>query len=254
MYFPEPVYDAYSGLNVPTPGCHQLDGFQALEVVRARHLQYKGPGVTSKNPRDWPQDPESDLSRIRRDHEFLRVLAAAVAKRGLGQPRHRQRPAQRGGPAAAGGLELLARLHVRPGGDVPRRQHGHDAPEDAAGDRPVEPELLLPGLRLRERRAREPTQRPPGRVRLPGAPRRPRHHDRAAASLAGVGDGVGAQRDGSVGPGGARRRRLSRHWASTRSGRATPRRARRPRRRSSTTPRPATWPPPSGSCNRCRGP
>ncbi len=86
MYFPEPVYDAYSGLNVPTPGCHQLDGFQALEVVRARHLQYKGPGVTSKNPRDWPQDPESDLSRIRRDHEFLRVLAAAVAKRGLGNP------------------------------------------------------------------------------------------------------------------------------------------------------------------------
>jgi len=86
MYFPEPVYDAYSGLDVTTAGCHQLDGFQALEVVRARHLQYKGPGVTSKNPRDWPQDPESDLSRIRRDHEFLRVLAAAVAKRGLGNP------------------------------------------------------------------------------------------------------------------------------------------------------------------------
>jgi len=86
MYFPEPVYDAYSGLNVSTPGCRQLDGFQALEVVRARHLQYKGPGVTSKNPQSWPQDPESDLSRIRRDHEFLRVLSAAVAKRGLGNP------------------------------------------------------------------------------------------------------------------------------------------------------------------------
>ncbi len=86
MYFPEPVFDAYSGLNVPTPGCRQLNGFEALEVVRARHLQYKGPGVTSKNPRDWPQDPESDLSRIRRDHEFLRVLSAAVAKRGLGNP------------------------------------------------------------------------------------------------------------------------------------------------------------------------
>ena len=86
MYFPQPVFDAYSGLNVPTPGCRQLNGFQALEVVRARHLQYKGPGVTSKNPRDWPQDPESDLSRIRRDHEFLRVLSAAVAKRGLGNP------------------------------------------------------------------------------------------------------------------------------------------------------------------------
>jgi LCP family protein required for cell wall assembly len=86
MYFPEPVYDAYSSLNIPTAGCHHLDGFQALAVVRARHLQYKGPGVTSSNARTWPQDPESDLSRIRRDHEFLRVLAKAVSARGLGDP------------------------------------------------------------------------------------------------------------------------------------------------------------------------
>jgi LCP family protein required for cell wall assembly len=86
MYFPEPVFDAYSGLNVTTPGCHHLNGFQALAVVRARHLQYKGPGVKSTNPRNWPQDPQSDLSRIRRDHEFLRVLASAVSMRGLGNP------------------------------------------------------------------------------------------------------------------------------------------------------------------------
>jgi LCP family protein required for cell wall assembly len=86
MYFPEPVFDAYSGLNVPTAGCRSLNGFQALEVVRARHLQYKGHGVTTTNPRYWPQDPQSDLSRIRRDHEFLRVLSSAVSKRGLGNP------------------------------------------------------------------------------------------------------------------------------------------------------------------------
>ncbi len=86
MYFPEPVYDAYSGLNVPTAGCRYLNGFQALAVVRARHLQYKGPGVTTNNHNDWPYDPQSDLSRIRRDHEFLRVLASAVSKRGLGNP------------------------------------------------------------------------------------------------------------------------------------------------------------------------
>jgi LCP family protein required for cell wall assembly len=86
MYFPEPVYDAYSQLNVSTPGCHHLNGYQALAVVRARHLQYKGPGVKSSNPRNWPQDPQSDLSRIRRNHEFLRVLASAVSKRGLGNP------------------------------------------------------------------------------------------------------------------------------------------------------------------------
>jgi LCP family protein required for cell wall assembly len=86
MYFPMPVYDAESSLNIPTAGCHLLNGFQALAVVRARHLQYKAPGVTSRDPRDWPQDPESDLSRIRRDHEFLRVLATAVAARGLSNP------------------------------------------------------------------------------------------------------------------------------------------------------------------------
>jgi LCP family protein required for cell wall assembly len=86
MYFPDAVYDAYSQLNVPVAGCRHLNGFQALAVVRARHLQYKGPGVTSSNPRSWPQDPQSDLSRIRRDHEFLRVMATALSKRGLSNP------------------------------------------------------------------------------------------------------------------------------------------------------------------------
>ncbi|HEX4245136.1 MAG TPA: LCP family protein [Acidimicrobiales bacterium] len=86
MYFPQPVYDAYSGLNVPTPGCIHLDGLHALQVVRARHLQYKGPGVTSTDPTEWPSENQSDLARIRRDHEFLRVLATAVAKNGLTNP------------------------------------------------------------------------------------------------------------------------------------------------------------------------
>jgi LCP family protein required for cell wall assembly len=86
MYFPMPLYDAESSLNIPTAGCHLLNGFQALAVVRARHLQYKPPGVRTTDPHDWPQDPESDLSRIRRDHEFLRVLATAVAARGLSNP------------------------------------------------------------------------------------------------------------------------------------------------------------------------
>jgi LCP family protein required for cell wall assembly len=86
MYFPEPVYDAYSGLDIQTTGCIHLDGVQALQVVRARHLQYKGPGVTSSDPYYWPQEAESDLARIRRDHEFLRVLAEAVTAQGLGNP------------------------------------------------------------------------------------------------------------------------------------------------------------------------
>ena len=84
MYFPEEVFDQYSGLNVQTTGCIHLSGIQALQVVRARHLQYKGAGVTGNDPYYWPQEGESDLARIRRDHEFLRVLATATAMRGLG--------------------------------------------------------------------------------------------------------------------------------------------------------------------------
>jgi len=86
MYFPEPVFDAYSGLQVFSPGCVSLDGVHALQVVRARHLQYKPPGVTTTNPAYWPFENQSDLARIRRDHEFLRVLATAVAKNGLSDP------------------------------------------------------------------------------------------------------------------------------------------------------------------------
>jgi LCP family protein required for cell wall assembly len=86
MYFPEPVFDAYSGLNIQTTGCLALNGTQALQVVRARHLQYKGPGVTTTDPYYWPQEAQSDLARIRRNHEFLRVMASAVKAKGLGNP------------------------------------------------------------------------------------------------------------------------------------------------------------------------
>ena len=86
MYFPEPVYDAYSGLNIQTTGCIALNGTQALQVVRARHLQYKGPGVTTTNPATGPKRPRAIWRGIRRDHEFLRVLAAAVKARGLSNP------------------------------------------------------------------------------------------------------------------------------------------------------------------------
>ena len=86
MSFPMSVFDAESGLNVQAATCVHLNGTQALEVVRARHLQYKSPTTTSLYAEDWPQENLSDLARIRRDHEFLRVLGSAVAKQGLGNP------------------------------------------------------------------------------------------------------------------------------------------------------------------------
>jgi LCP family protein required for cell wall assembly len=86
MSFPLSVFDAESGLNVQAASCVHLNGTQALEVVRSRHLQYKSSGTTSADAYYWPQEVQSDLARIRRDHEFLRVLATAVAKRGLSNP------------------------------------------------------------------------------------------------------------------------------------------------------------------------
>jgi LCP family protein required for cell wall assembly len=76
VYFPDRVYDAQSGLN-EQPGCQSLNGFAALALVRARHMNYWVNGVEE-------YDGSGDLGRIVRDHEFLRILAAAVSSRGLG--------------------------------------------------------------------------------------------------------------------------------------------------------------------------
>jgi polyisoprenyl-teichoic acid--peptidoglycan teichoic acid transferase len=86
MAFPMSVYDPDSGLNVEAATCVHLNGVQALQVVRSRHLQYKTTGSSTIVGPSWPHEAQSDLARIRRDHEFLRVLAAAVAKQGLGDP------------------------------------------------------------------------------------------------------------------------------------------------------------------------
>lgn len=60
--------DQESALNITGTGCQTLNGSQALAVVRARHLQYF-------DGTRWQNDPESDLSRIVRDHIFLKVFA-----------------------------------------------------------------------------------------------------------------------------------------------------------------------------------
>jgi LCP family protein required for cell wall assembly len=80
--FPDEVYDESSELKLVAtspPGCHLLNGFEALALVRARHMYYKQDGV-------WDYDGSGDLGRIVRTHEFLRLLASQVAQRGLGNP------------------------------------------------------------------------------------------------------------------------------------------------------------------------
>jgi LCP family protein required for cell wall assembly len=87
MSFPMSLFDANSGLNVQAATCLDVNGTQALQVVRARELQYDDdPTVDGPYARDWPKETQSDLAQIRRDHELLRVLAAAVSNQGLGNP------------------------------------------------------------------------------------------------------------------------------------------------------------------------
>jgi len=87
MSFPMSLFDANSGLNVQAAACVHLNGTQALQVVRARELQYNDdPSVDGPYAENWPHETLSDLARIRRDHEFLRVLATALSKKGLGNP------------------------------------------------------------------------------------------------------------------------------------------------------------------------
>jgi LCP family protein required for cell wall assembly len=79
MYFPYRVRDDSSGLHIRTTGCVYLNGFNALALVRARNYWYFKDG-------QWVDDGSGDLGRIIRVHEFLRVLATAIAKRGIANP------------------------------------------------------------------------------------------------------------------------------------------------------------------------
>ena len=80
MYFPTELKDSYSSLNITTTGCLTLNGYQALQVVRARHLYYRTSSGT------WLYDGLGDLSRTRRDHIFIQVLSAQVKAAGIGNP------------------------------------------------------------------------------------------------------------------------------------------------------------------------
>ncbi|WBO69342.1 LCP family protein [Streptomyces camelliae] len=62
---PNPLKDAYSGLDL-TPGTHTLTGGQALQYVRARHV-----------------DGTSDLGRMKRQQRFLAALIEKTASSGV---------------------------------------------------------------------------------------------------------------------------------------------------------------------------
>ena len=83
MYFPTLLFDQESTLRNPRVGCLHLNGAQALALVRSRHLQYYTTGYNVNDPHSWPQEAQSDLARIQRDHTFLKVLGSSVVSQGI---------------------------------------------------------------------------------------------------------------------------------------------------------------------------
>lgn len=67
FWFPTPAKDPYSLLNVPTAGCVNLTGNQALAFVRSRHYEYFENG-------QWNYEAESDLARIQRQQAFVKKM------------------------------------------------------------------------------------------------------------------------------------------------------------------------------------
>ncbi|MFP5375644.1 MAG: LCP family protein [Acidimicrobiia bacterium] len=75
MYFPSPVRDPVSGLNVAQPGCVHLDGDRALAFVRSRNYQYQDGGR-------WRVDGTADLGRIERQQTFIRRVIGKASEVG----------------------------------------------------------------------------------------------------------------------------------------------------------------------------
>jgi hypothetical protein len=79
MPFDRPVKDDNSGLYVGEAGCVLLDGDRALDYVRSRYLQYFEDGR-------WHADGFADLSRIRRQQDFMRRALQRAQSKGLSNP------------------------------------------------------------------------------------------------------------------------------------------------------------------------
>jgi LCP family protein required for cell wall assembly len=74
IYFPWPARDSHTGLNITKVGCTILDGVQGLAYARSRYFQTEQDGV-------WKSDPTSDIGRIARQQQFIKLaLKRAIAK------------------------------------------------------------------------------------------------------------------------------------------------------------------------------
>lgn len=82
VFFPTAARDEVTGLNIPIPGCNELDGTQALAFVRSRKLE-----LFDTTRGDWVSaDAIPDLGRIGRQQAFLRELGRLAMDASLTNP------------------------------------------------------------------------------------------------------------------------------------------------------------------------
>ena len=79
IWFPYPARDPGTGLYVVEPGCHILDGAQALNLVRARRYQEFRDGA-------WVTVGNADLGRIQRQQSFVVAAIERAISRGARNP------------------------------------------------------------------------------------------------------------------------------------------------------------------------
>jgi LCP family protein required for cell wall assembly len=79
IYFPTPVRDIKSQLDIPEAGCITLNPVQALAFARSRAYEYQVDGK-------WRTDPTADLGRISRQQEFIRKVIRRAIDKGARNP------------------------------------------------------------------------------------------------------------------------------------------------------------------------
>ena len=67
--------DTSTGLNITEPGCHLLDGLQALAYARSRHYE------EFREDEKWHEDPASDLGRTKRQQQFVNLALQKALER-----------------------------------------------------------------------------------------------------------------------------------------------------------------------------
>jgi len=72
---PYATRDTNTGLNITEPGCHLLDGVQALAYARSRHYE------EFREDQKWHEDPASDLGRTKRQQQFVNLALQKALER-----------------------------------------------------------------------------------------------------------------------------------------------------------------------------